>query len=257
MSRTTAPSLVFLLLFPLAPAWAEQVTSTGQPVYVTKSDCARLVAFHPSPDVAYKAGQDVHGKYVAPADLPGNQIPGLVPDKIEFNLNINPMNYAQRNQAQQSITSSSQAVVANNQTLRAAQTKATTLSSQLSTLQSTATTLSAQLATETKGTAAYTQTEQQITANNAAIATTNSAITSNNAVVSNSTSQQGPLQDALTTAQGQAAQYQGKFDNTSLPVAHISVDLASGRTMINGQPLDSEQDRIVADACRGAGVKER
>ena len=257
MSRITAFSSFLLLLIPQAPVWAEQVTSTGQPVYVTKSDCARLITFHPSPDVAYKPGQDIHGKYVAPADLPGSQIPGLVPDKIEFNLNINPMNYAQRNKAQLGIASSSQAVVANNQTLRAAQAKATTLSGQLSTLQSTAASLSAQLAKEAKGSAAYTQTEQQITANNAAIASTNSAIAANNAVVSKSTSQQGPLQDALTTTQGQAAQYQGKYDNTSLPVAHVSVDLASGRTSINGQPLDSEQDRIVAEACRGAGVKER
>lgn len=257
MSRTAALTSVILLLMPLAPAWAEQVTMTGQPVYVTRSDCARLLTFHPSPDVAYKPGQDVHGKYVAPADLPGSQIPGLVPDKIEFNLNINPMNYAQRNKAQQSVTSASQALVANNQTLRSAQAKATTLSSQLSTLQTTKTTLATDLSHLTAGTAAYSAKQAQITANNAAIASTNSAITANNTVVSTTTSQQAPLQDALTTAQGQAAQYQGKFDNTSLPVAHISVDLASGRTMINGQPLDSEQDRIVAEACRGAGVKER
>lgn len=139
-------------------AFADQVTVTNQPVYVTKSDCARLLSTHSaSADVAYQPGQDVHGKYVPPADLPGNQIPGLVPDKIEFNLQINPMNYS----------------------------------------------AGAKAAANSTGTS--------------------------------------------TT--------QHRFDNTSLPVAHVSVDLASGRTMINGQPLTSEQDRIVEDACRGKSVK--
>lgn len=247
--RVITPVLCFSL-----PVAAEQVTVTNQPVYVTRSDCARLLSYQPSPDVTYKPGQDVHGNYVAPADLPGSQIPGLLPDKVEFNLAINPMNYAQRNKAQQSITSASQAVVANNQTLRSAQSKATTLSSQLTSLTATKTQLASDLAKLTKGTDAYAAKQAQITANQSVIDSTNTAITANNTVVSTATAQQQPLQDALTSAQGEAAKYQGKYDNTSLPVARISVDLASGRTLVNGQPLTPEQDRIVREACRGGKV---
>jgi len=37
--------------------------------YVTKENCQRLLAHIPADDVAYKAGVDVRGKAVAPADL--------------------------------------------------------------------------------------------------------------------------------------------------------------------------------------------
>jgi len=293
MSRKPAIFLAALLSAPLCLAWAEEVTVTNQPVYVTKSDCARLVTYHPSPDVAYKPGQDVHGKYVAPADLPGSQMPGLVPDKIEFNLNINPMNYAQRNSAQQKVATTSQALVKNNQTLRQAQAQATTLSSQLTALQTTKSQLSTQqtayntqvstqtaaiiaatggssptasqlsqrnselatLTAQTTGSAAYAQLQAQETANSAAITQANTAITSNNQAISTATSQQQPLQDALTSAQGQSAALQGKFDNTSTSVGRVSVNLGSGQVTFNGQPLNGEQERAVEEACRGAGVR--
>src|SRR5579871_1478315 len=64
-----------------------------QQLYVTRQDCARLVAHHPDPGVEYKPGVDVRGKYVAPADLPAqNNFP--LPDKIEFDLKLNPLAYA-------------------------------------------------------------------------------------------------------------------------------------------------------------------
>ena len=52
-----------------------------------------MVSHHPDPGVEYKPGADVHGKYVAPADLPGQQNFAL-PDKIEFDLRLNPLAYA-------------------------------------------------------------------------------------------------------------------------------------------------------------------
>lgn len=39
-------------------------------VVVGKATCRALTAHQPAPDVAYKPGVDVHGKPVAPADLP-------------------------------------------------------------------------------------------------------------------------------------------------------------------------------------------
>jgi len=68
------------------------------PVYVTRQDCARLVAHHPDPNVEYKPGTDVHGHYVAPADLPGQNAFNL-PDKIEFDLKLNPLAYAPQGNA--------------------------------------------------------------------------------------------------------------------------------------------------------------
>ena len=64
-----------------------------QSLYVTRQDCKQLVAHHPDPGVEYKPGTDVHGKYVAPADLSG-QTDFKLPDKVQFDLRINPLAYA-------------------------------------------------------------------------------------------------------------------------------------------------------------------
>lgn len=82
-------------------------TATAQPpppgvadqqLYVTRQDCKQLVVHHPDPGVEYKPGTDVHGRYVAPADLPGQQNFDL-PDKIEFDLRLNPLAYAPQTNA--------------------------------------------------------------------------------------------------------------------------------------------------------------
>jgi hypothetical protein len=93
-----------LLLALLGPsiALADPVGVSGAPVYVTKSDCMALVHHHPSSDVTYQPGADVHGKYVTPADLPNSDTAFALPDKVQFDLKINPMNYAQ---GQQGVTS--------------------------------------------------------------------------------------------------------------------------------------------------------
>ena len=87
-----AAALVFFATLGTVSA-AEQVTVTGAPVYVTRADCAALVAHTPAPDVAYKPGVDVHGKYVAPADVPsaGMGLPST--DHIAFDLRLNPLTY--------------------------------------------------------------------------------------------------------------------------------------------------------------------
>ena len=88
---------VFLIaLAPAVTVLADQVTITGGTVYVTRSDCQQLVRHHPAPDVAYQPGTDVHGKYVAPADLPGSDAGKLVPDSLHFDVTVNPMAYAGR-----------------------------------------------------------------------------------------------------------------------------------------------------------------
>ena len=39
----------------------------------------------------------MHGKYVPPADLNGADYSGLVPDKVDFDILVNPLNYTKGN----------------------------------------------------------------------------------------------------------------------------------------------------------------
>jgi len=140
--------LIMVLVAPVA-AVADPVGISGESVYVTRSDCMALVRHHPSADATYQPGTDVHGKYVAPADLPGGNTAVALPDKVQFDLKINPMNYGQGSQ------------------------------------------------------------------NTAA----------------------------------------NKYANTALTVARVAVDLKTGQTLLNGKPLDGDQDQYVLEACRKAGFK--
>ncbi|MDR3436674.1 hypothetical protein [Telmatospirillum sp.] len=176
-----------LLLLAAGPAWAEQVTVTGASVYVTKSDCMALVRHHPAADVTYQPGADVHGKYVTPADLPGGNSAFVPPDKVQFDLKINPMTYGQA--AGQTATGQ-------------------TATGQTTTGQSSATQSSA---------------------------TQSSAISSSTA---QSTGTSGTS---------------GKFANTELSIGHVSVDLKTGQALLDGRPLDGDQEQVAAEACRKAG----
>jgi len=80
----------FLAAISLLPPLAAMAQE--QPVYVTRQDCAQLVAHHADSSVTYQPGTDVHGKYVAPADLPGPNYT-VLPDKITFDLKVNPLAY--------------------------------------------------------------------------------------------------------------------------------------------------------------------
>jgi hypothetical protein len=141
---------IFLLVL-MGPtiAASDTVGVNGESVYVTRSDCMALVRHHPSADATYQPGVDVHGKYVAPADLPAGNTTVTLPDKVQFDLKINPVTYGK---------------------------------------------------------------------------TTANATSSN-------------------------------YANTAMSVAHVSVDLKTGQTLLNGKPLDGDQDQYVVDACRKAGFR--
>ena len=47
----------------------------------------------------------------------------------------------------------------------------------------------------------------------------------------------------------------GKFDNTAMPVGRVEVDMKSGAVTLNGKPIGGEQDQMVAEACRKAGIR--
>jgi len=62
-------------------------TAHAEALTVSTADCRRLTQAVPAKDVEYKAGVDVHGKKVAPADL-GGGYQGIVPDEITLNIGI-------------------------------------------------------------------------------------------------------------------------------------------------------------------------
>ena len=77
----------------LAAGLAAPARADDSRVRVTREDCSRLVEHRPDPDVTYKPGVDVHGRPVAPADLPGGlQI--RPSDVVEFELSFNPLHGA-------------------------------------------------------------------------------------------------------------------------------------------------------------------
>ncbi|MBM3567922.1 MAG: hypothetical protein FJX46_04110 [Alphaproteobacteria bacterium] len=59
----------------------------AQTVVVTRSDCALLTRHVPAADVAFKPGVDVHGRPVAPADLPGGATVA-VPNEIGIDITL-------------------------------------------------------------------------------------------------------------------------------------------------------------------------
>jgi hypothetical protein len=60
-------------------------------ILITNNACLGVAAT-PAPDVAYKAGVDVNGNAVAPADLPGSAPAIRPPDTIKIPLQINLQN---------------------------------------------------------------------------------------------------------------------------------------------------------------------
>src|SRR5262249_50029909 len=149
------PWRCILALRPLATAtaiflfcsqsWADQVSVSGSTVTVSKQDCRALATYRPAQGVDYQPGVDVNGHYVAPADLQGGSTYDL-PETVEFNVTINPIQYAQRAVAQRQVAQTSQAITQNNANLTAAQAKQTQLNQQLASLQATQTQLNNQQA---------------------------------------------------------------------------------------------------------------
>jgi len=113
-----------------ASARSDEVSIGGARPAVSKQDCQALVQYRQAPGVNYQPGVDIHGKYVAPADLPGG-VPYTLPDKVQFDVVINPIRYAQRN-ALQSQLSVAQARLAASPGDLSAQEQISSLQSQIS-----------------------------------------------------------------------------------------------------------------------------
>lgn len=77
-----------LILQPAFAVFAAVAAHAGNIVIVEEVGACRLVEIHrPAPDVAYQPGVDVHGRKVAPADLPGSAAV-VLPKTIPVDLRI-------------------------------------------------------------------------------------------------------------------------------------------------------------------------
>lgn len=110
------------------PVLAQQGSGSSGPmvITITKMDCSRLIQYQPAPDVAYKPGVDVRGRPVASADTdPGRAefAKRVLPETLEFPININPMNYGARKAAYKSKSTTEAAISAGGGTPTAAQSQ--------------------------------------------------------------------------------------------------------------------------------------
>lgn len=80
-------ALLFLAGLGATVIGAAAPPAEAQVVIVSRQDCDRITVHRPAPDVAYKAGEDVYGRKVAPADLGGGS-PVVVPDEVQINVGI-------------------------------------------------------------------------------------------------------------------------------------------------------------------------
>lgn len=189
MIRTTSVVIVVTLGLGAIPAGAQQANGGNAPmvITITKTDCSRLIQYRPAPDVAYKPGVDVRGKPVVSADTDPSRAEfakKVLPDVLEFPININPMNYGARKSAYKSKSTTEAAIAAGGGTATAAQSK------------------------------------------------------------------------ALATAEGKLAGYSAKgLDNTTTSVGTVKYDMSKGTFTFNGEPLISDDQAKLAEACAKQGVK--
>lgn len=80
-------ALFMLLGLPVPLAYAEGKATNPESIVVTSGDCAALVEYQHSADVAYRPGVDVRGRAVVGADLAGTPRIAL-PDEIVIDVTV-------------------------------------------------------------------------------------------------------------------------------------------------------------------------
>lgn len=254
-------------------------------ITITKLDCSRLIQYHPSADVAYKPGVDVHGRPVVSADADPAAAAfakKLLPDVLEIPIAINPVNYGARNVANQQKANAATAVSQSTANIAAAKAAGTSLASQLSTLNSklssVTSTYNAQTAANvaatggSKPTAAETNIRAirqkqidstytpQISGINSQITSTNTAITANTATQTALQTQDTTVRQTYTntniategTLAGLSAQ---GLDATQTKLGTVKYDIAHNSFTFNDQPMLSDDQSKLAEACARQGVK--
>lgn len=94
LSPVVLPVILAVALAPLSPGRAADIEASSGAPPVTREQCRALAAYRPGAGAAYTPGVDVHGKPVAPADLPDSGAGALgLPPVVEFDIKVNPFAY--------------------------------------------------------------------------------------------------------------------------------------------------------------------
>lgn len=287
MVRPVIAGLSLCLL--ASAALAEDVTVT-----VSARDCARLLRHQPAADVAFKPGEGVKGKRVAPADLPGSGgTLNVLPEVFEIPITINPVGWAERNAATKKKAAAESGIVANTAAKKTAQsqlsalvtekstldTRATTLTSELGTLTADQTTLSNNLAaldaqvtagTISKYDVSYAEARRALAAKTKQVTAKQSEITANTAAITTNTTARAVQQAIIDAAPANEAAYTNDriaaestlstlssrgLDDVSMKVGTVRYDTVRGLFTYNDQPLGTEEAQVMAEACAKRGVK--
>jgi hypothetical protein len=242
--------------------------------------CRKLVRYVPPADLAYKPGIDVKGRPVKPADLPESaDYAKIVPETVEFNAAVNPVNYQARNSLAQQKADKQAAIVANDQAKKAAQTQVTSLTAQQNTLNATAATLAAQKValdntlaglqlevdngTRTKVNSTYVEAiaavaakQSQINANTSSLAAVATSLAAQQAIVNAAPTTDAQLRMDQIGIEGKQSALSAKgLDATTMNVAAIRYDIAKDQLLLNGKPLASPELEALSEACAKANYK--
>lgn len=286
MRRFLLLPAVFAIAAPVA--LAQSVSSSSGPMVITisKLDCSRVISHTPAADVAYKPGVDVRGKPVVSADADPAQAEfakKVLPEVLEIPITINPLTYNQAKAANKNKAAAASAVASNTSAITSAQAQGTTLSTQLSTLNSQKTALTTTYNADTaaiinitggagatdpgllrvraaRQAAIDTAYNSKLSTINSQIASVNSSIATNNASIatlqSNDTTLRSKYTDTNMATEGTLADLSAKgLDSTTMKVGTVKYDIARNIFTFNDEPMMSEDQRALAEACAKRGVR--
>ena len=261
MLRTVSIAATATLCLGIGSAAAQQANGTAAPlvITITKLDCSRLIQHIPAPDVAYKPGVDVHGRPVVSADADPAQAEfarKILPDVLEIPITINPINYGARNLANQQKANAATAVSQNTAKITAAKATATTLSGQLSTLNTKLSSVNSSYSTATAANVAATGGSSPTAAQSNIRSIRQKEIDAVYTLQSQDTTLRSTYADTNIATEGTLAGLSAKgLDATQMKVGTVKYDIARNSFTFNDQPMLSDDQRKLAEACARQGVR--
>lgn len=281
-------------------AWSSAALAqdSGPPpirIEITKLDCSRLVRHHADEGVAYRPGEGARGKKVAPADLPGSGAAAMevLPEILEFPINISPVGWAERNLATKEKAAAEQALANTIKGRLTASETLTALEAQKDSLTEAEGELTEELAdleaervilenkvaameaeitggTRKSWDQEYRLATEALTAKQTAETAKAQAIDSNELAQEANVKSQAVQQSIIDaapaledkhnaermSAQSTLSSMAGRgLDGASMTVGKIAYDTRRGTFMLNGKPMGGADQAALAEACAKQGVR--
>lgn len=286
MRVVSAAVLAACLIAPAAHGQGAKATAGPMVITISKPDCSRLVRHISAPDVAYQPGVDARGRPVVSADADPRQAEfarKILPEVLEIPITINPLTYNKARAANKDKAAAANAVKDNTDAIAAAKAQGTALNSQLSTLNSQKAALTAAYNADTaaliKATGGASVTDagilkvrsvrqkaiddaynSKLTGVNSQIASVNSSITANTTALTNLQAKDTTLRQEYTdtnmATEGTLAGLSAKgLDYSQTKLGTVTYDIRRNTFLFNGEPMQSEDERALAEACARRGVR--